>query len=56
MTLPAIEIPVYEVKLSALNKTVKYRPYTVKEEKTLLMAVESNDEKQIFETHTHIIV
>ena len=50
MTLPAIEIPVYEVKLSVLNKTVKYRPYTVKEEKTLLMAVESQDEKQIFET------
>lgn len=50
MTLPAIEIPVYEVKLPTLNKTVKYKPYTVKEEKILLMAIESNDEKQIFET------
>ena len=50
MGLPAIEIPVHEVKLFGLNKKVKYRPYTVKEEKSLLMAVESQDEKTIFET------
>lgn len=50
MPLPAIEIPVHEVKLFGLNRKVKYRPYTVKEEKSLLMAVESQDEKTIFET------
>ena len=50
MPLPKIEIPVYSVKLHDLKKTVKYRPYTVKEEKALLMAVESRDERQIFET------
>jgi hypothetical protein len=50
MSLPKLEIPVYSVKLNDLNKTVKYRPYTVKEEKALLMALESKDEKEIFET------
>ena len=50
MSLPTLQIPVYELDLFILGKKVKYRPYTVKEEKTLLMAMESNEEKQIFET------
>lgn len=50
MSLPKLEIPVYEIKLFEQGKKIKYRPYTVKEEKSLLMAMESKDEKQIFET------
>jgi len=50
MALPTLEIPVHSVELRDLNETVKYRPYTVKEEKALLMALESKSEKEIFET------
>jgi len=50
MSLPKIEIPTYRVNLSGINKTIKYRAYTVKEEKVLLMAVQSREQKEIMET------
>jgi len=50
MSLPKIEVPVYKVKLNGINKLVKYRPYKVKEEKILLMALESDDRENIFNT------
>jgi len=50
MSLPKIEIPTYSVKLSGINKTIKYRAYTVKEEKVLLMAVQSREHKEVMET------
>lgn len=48
MSLPTIETPTYVAQLT--DSFVKFRPYTVKEEKQLLMAAESNDPKIIFET------
>ena len=48
MSLPSIETPTYGVNLS--GGLVKFRPYTVKEEKHLLMASQAEDPKEIFET------
>ena len=47
MALPKIGIPTYELELPSTGKTVKYRPFLVKEEKVLLLALESEDEAQI---------
>jgi len=47
MPLPKIETPTYELNLISDNKKIKYRPFLVKEEKILLMALEADDKKQI---------
>ncbi len=47
MALPKLGYPTYELELPSNGKTVKYRPFLVKEEKVLLLALESEDEKQI---------
>lgn len=47
MALPKIGVPTYELELPSTGKTIKYRPFLVKEEKVLLLALESEDEKQI---------
>ena len=47
MPLPVIETPKYELRLPSSNKRIQYRPYLVKEEKILIVARESNDQKQI---------
>ena len=47
MALPKLGYPTYELELPSNGKTVKYRPFLVKEEKVLLMALEAEDEKQI---------
>ncbi len=47
MALPKIGYPTYELELPSNGKTVKYRPFLVKEEKVLLLALEAEDEKQV---------
>ncbi len=47
MPLPKIATPTYELVLPSNNKTIKYRPFLVKEEKLLVLALESEDSKQI---------
>ena len=47
MALPKIGYPTYELDLPSTGKTIKYRPFLVKEEKVLLLALESKDEKQV---------
>ena len=47
MALPKIGYPTYELELPSTGKTVKYRPFLVKEEKVLLLALEAEDEKQV---------
>jgi len=49
MPLPIIETPKYETKLPSTGKKVFYRPYLVKEEKMLMIALESADSKQIMQ-------
>lgn len=47
MALPKLDSPVYELKLPLSKKTVRFRPFLVKEQKNLLMAMESNDKDNI---------
>ena len=47
MPLPKIATPTYELELPSTGETVKYRPFLVKEEKVLVIALESEDNKQI---------
>ena len=47
MPLPKIATPTYELVLPSTGKTIKYRPFLVKEEKILILALESEDQKQI---------
>jgi len=47
MPLPKINTPTYELVLPSSGKKIKYRPFLVKEEKILIMALESEDSKQI---------
>jgi hypothetical protein len=47
MPLPKISTPTYELELPSTGKKIKYRPFLVREEKILILALESEDEKQI---------
>ena len=47
MPLPTISTPTYELTLPSSNRKIKYRPFLVKEEKILILAMESQDSKQI---------
>ena len=47
MPLPKIATPSYELELPSSGKTIKYSPFLVKEEKVLVIAMESEDTKQI---------
>ena len=47
MPLPTIATPSYELELPSTGKKIKYRPFLVKEEKLLVLALETEDTKQI---------
>ena len=47
MPLPKIATPTYTLELPSLEKEINYRPFLVKEEKLLVLALESEDNKQI---------
>lgn len=47
MPLPVIATPTYELTIPSTGKKIEYRPFLVKEEKILLLAMESEDNKQI---------
>lgn len=47
MPLPKIATPTYELELPSSGEKIKYRPFLVKEEKLLVIALESEDTKQI---------
>lgn len=55
MKLPKIDVPIYDVNLPSTGRSVKIRPFTVKEEKLLLMAVESKDNEKIIKTTKQVI-
>jgi len=55
MPLPTIETPKYELRLPSTNRKIQYRPYLVKEEKILMVARESSDQKQITQAVKDII-
>ena len=47
MPLPKIATPTYELEIPSSKKKIRYRPFLVKEEKVLIIAMESEDPKQI---------
>lgn len=47
MALPKIDAPTYELELPVSKKKIKYRPFLVKEQKNLLMAMESDDSNSV---------
>ena len=47
MPLPKISTPTYELELPSSGQTIEYRPFLVREEKLLVLALESEDTKQI---------
>tara|TARA_B110000495_G_scaffold46470_1_gene38526 strand:- start:116 stop:850 length:735 start_codon:yes stop_codon:yes gene_type:complete len=55
MPLPKIEVPQYELTIPSTEKVVKYRPFLVKEEKILLIALETEDDAQIINAVQNII-
>lgn len=55
MPLPKIDLPIFELKLVSLAKPVRFRPFLVKEEKLLLMALQSQDDTEIYKTIKQII-
>lgn len=55
MALPKVETPTYELTLPSQEIKVKYRPFLVKEEKILLMAMESQKEEEIYEATKQIV-
>ena len=55
MALPKLDLPIYELVLPSTKKKIKYRPFLVKEEKVLLIALESNDEKNIREAVVQLL-
>lgn len=55
MTIPKIDVPIYDITLPSNGKTIKIRPFVVKEEKLLLMAIESKDNENIIKTTKQVI-
>ena len=55
MPLPKINTPTYELTLPSNNKKVRYRPFLVREEKILVLAMEAGDQKQITDAIVEII-
>ena len=55
MPLPKIATPSYTLEIPSIKKEIKYRPFLVKEEKILIIAMESEDPKQISEAVKTVI-
>ena len=53
--LPKIDVPIYDLKLISNGKKLRFRPFTVKEEKLFLMAVESNDSESSINTIKQVL-
>ena len=55
MALPKPTVTTYELELPSTGKTIKYRPFIVKEEKLLLIATESGEDKQMRDAIVEIL-
>ena len=55
MTLPKIDLPIYNLQLKTSDKNIKFRPFVVKEERILMMALESNDFETIMQAIKQVI-
>ena len=55
MALPKIDLPAYKLNLKTSNRTITFRPFVVKEEKLLMIALESNQFDTIMDTIKQVI-
>ena len=55
MALPEIATPIYTLTVPSTKKRVKYRPFLVKEQKLLILALENDDQQQILDAITKTI-
>ena len=55
MALPEIATPTYTLTIPSTKKKVKYRPFLVKEQKILILAMENEDQEQILDAITNTI-
>jgi hypothetical protein len=55
MALPKIEVPTYDLTLPTSGETIKVRPFNVREEKLLLIALESKDHNEIVNTVKQVV-
>ena len=55
MALPKINTTLYDLELPSSGKTVEYRPFLVREEKILLLALEGGEEKEMSRAIKQII-
>lgn len=55
MSLPKVNVPLHELTIPSTGKKIKYRPFVVKEEKLLLIAMESEDKNDITNAIIQII-
>jgi len=55
MSLPKINAPEYRLVVPSSDEEIKYRPFLVKEEKLLLIAQETGDEKEIYNSIKNLV-
>jgi hypothetical protein len=55
MALPVIDSPIFSIELPSTKNTLRFRPFTVKEEKLLLLASESEDVKTVSDTIKQVL-
>ena len=55
MALPKLDVPIYEMVVPSTDEKIKYRPFLVKEEKILLIAMESGENKDIIQAVKQIV-
>jgi|LakMenE18May11ns_1017448.scaffolds.fasta_scaffold9916787_3 hypothetical protein len=55
MPLPKIDLPLFEIKLASVPRVIQFRPFLVKEEKLLLMALQSEDEQTILKSIKQVV-
>ena len=53
--LPKLDIPIYETTLISTGKTIKFRPFLVKEQKIFLMAAQSDDSKEVINSIKQVL-
>ena len=55
MALPKLEVPIYELTVPSTDEKIKYRPFLIKEEKILLIAMESGQNEDVIQAVKQIV-
>ena len=55
MALPTVDLPTHELEIPSNKKKIKFRPFLVKEEKVLLLALESDNDANIREAVLNLL-